>query len=298
MSRDWSQRRERGTVFALRLIHWIGVRIGRWAARFWLHPITLYFLLTAFPQRRASLAYLQRALGRKPSWRDCYRHIHCFAATILDRVYLLDDQFRRFDVRIHNGHLLRDQVRSGAGCLLLGSHLGSFEILRVLGLSESRFPLKVLMNIDHNQAITQFLEALNPEIAASVIPIGSPNTLLAVKEALEQGYLIGALGDRVVADDKAVRCQFMQQEASFPVGPLMLAGVMHCRVILFFGLYRGGNRYDIHFELLADDISLERGQRQQQLQQWLQNYAEILQRYTRSAPYNWFNFYDFWAKTK
>ncbi|NJN45664.1 MAG: lipid A biosynthesis acyltransferase, partial [Candidatus Competibacteraceae bacterium] len=70
-----------------------------------------------------------------------------------------------------------------------------------------------------------------------------------------------------------------------------------CPVIIFFGLYRGSNRYDIHFERLADVITLDRACRQQQLQHWAQRYAERLEHYTRSAPYNWFNFYDFWEET-
>ena len=74
----------------------------------------------------------------------------------------------------------------------------------------------------------------------------------------------------------------------------MLATMMHCPVIVFFGLYRGGNRYEIYFERFADEIILDRENRAEQTQSWMQRYVARLEHYTRLAPYNWFNFYPFW----
>lgn len=293
MSRRWSELPERGTLSALRLIRWIAVRLGRPVGRLCLHPITLYFLLTAAPARRSSRQYLRRVLERPPRWHEVYRHIYTFAATILDRVYLLAGDCDRFDVRVHHGDLITQQVASGQGCLLLGAHLGSFEVLRVLGVTGQHFPLKILMNVDHNSSITQFLAALNPDIARTVIPLRGPETLLKVQESLNAGYLVGALGDRVADSDKTVRCPFLGEETVFPAGPLLLAGLLHCPVILFFGLYRGGNRYDIYFEQLAEQVTIDR-HRPETLEPWVRRYVERLEAYTRAGVYNWFNFYDYW----
>ena len=87
------------------------------------------------------------------------------------------------------------------------------------------------------------------------------------------------------------------REASFPAGPALLAAVSAVPVILFVGLYRGGNRYDIHFELLDEQVVLARDDRQQALQQWYCRYVERLEHYVRLAPDNWFNFYRFWDET-
>jgi predicted LPLAT superfamily acyltransferase len=224
--------------------------------------------------------------------------MYCFAVTVLDRGYLLAGQFGRFDIRVHNGQLILDQVQTGRGCILLGSHLGSFEVLRVLGVTCRRFPLKVLMNIDHNQSITCFVNSLNAELADTIIPIKGPETLLRVKESLEQGYLVGTLGDRVVANDKTARCSFLGVETAFPIGPVLLASMLPCAVILAFGLYRGGNRYDVYFERLADVITTDRRRRYADLQYWTQRYVDRLEHYARSAPYNWFNFYDYWEDSE
>lgn len=289
----WADFPERGTPTSLRLIDWIAVHIGRWTARLLLCPITLYFLISANSARRVSYEYLKRARRRPTYWWHVFHHFYCFAATILDRAYLLRGEFERFDVVLHQKEVLHRQLESGKGCILLGSHLGSFEVLRALGVSHD-FPLKVLMDVEHNEKITAFLDNLNPEIASTVIVPDRPETLLRVKESLDAGFFIGVLGDRVSSGGKTTQCQVLGAPATFPAGPILLAAIMRCPVILFFGLYRGGNRYEIQFEHFAQEINLDRDHRTGDVQHWTQRYVERLEHYVRLAPYNWFNFYPFW----
>src|SRR5881398_3490195 len=293
-TRRWTDLPERGTLTMLRLIHWTATAVGRWAARLLLYPTTLYFVLSAHTDRRMSYQYLERVRSRPAHWWHVFRHFHCFAATILDRVYLLTGAFQHFEIEFHHREILHQQVESGQGCILLGSHLGSFEVLRALGVTRAEFPLKVLMDVVHNENITRFLDALNPEIASTVIVPDRPDTLLKVKESLDAGFFIGILGDRVSSGDKTTKCQFLGGQAIFPAGPILLAAMMRCPVILFFGLYRGGKRYEIYFEQFADDVILNRDHRAEDIQHWMQRYAERLEHYARLAPYNWFNFYTFW----
>lgn len=289
----WVDFPERGTPTSLRLIDWIAVHVGRWTARLLLYPTSFYFLISANSARRVSYEYLKRVRGRPTHWWHVFRHFHWFAATILDRAYLLRGEFKRFDVMLHQKEILHRQLKSGKGCILLGSHLGSFEVLRALGVTHD-FPLKVLMNIEHNEKITSFLDNLNPEIASTVIVPDRPETLLRVKESLDAGFLIGMLGDRVSSTGKTTQCQFLGAPATFPAGPILFAAIMRCPVILFFSLYRGGSRYEIQFEHFAQEINLNPDHRAEDVQHWTQRYVERLEYYVRLAPYNWFNFYPFW----
>ncbi len=290
----WADLPERGTPTLLWLIAWVAVHIGRGAARLLLYPIALYFLISAHAARRASYDFLKRVRSRPPYWWHVFRHFHCFAATILDRLYLLRSEFEHFDVTLHQKEILHRQIEGGKGCILLGSHLGSFEVLRTLGVTQQDFPLKVLMDTAHNENITRFLDALNQEIANTVIMPDRPDTLLRVKESLDAGFLIGILGDRVSSDGKTTQCHFLGAPATFPAGPVLLAAMMHCPVILFFGLYRGEKRYEIHFEHFAQEVILNRDRRAEHIQDWMQRYVERLEYYARLAPDNWFNFYPFW----
>ena len=290
----WASLPERGTPLSLRAIAWIAIHIGRWGARLLLYPITLYFVITAHAARRTSYEYLKRLCGEPVHWWHVFHHFHCFAATILDRVYLLRGEFERFRVTVHGKEILHRQIESGKGSVLLGSHLGSFEMLRALGVMQRSVPLKVLMDAEHNQNITRFFDALNPTVAGTVIAPDRPDTLIRVKENLDAGCFIGMLGDRVSGGDKTTQCEFLSAHATFPAGPVLVAATMRCPVILFFGLYRGGNSYEIHLEHFADEIILDRNHRARDIQLWMQRYAQRLEHYARLAPYNWFNFYPFW----
>ena len=287
---------ERGSRFLVVLIGWITLKVGRWASRLLLYPITLYFLLTAREQRMASRQFLSRALGHKARWWNVARHFHSFAGTILDRVYLVSGDYRRFDLRIHGVDAALEQVAKDRGCILLGAHLGSFEVMRMLAMIDDRVEVKVLMYKDHNATLTKLIYSLNPHFSDSIIPIGGVDSLLRVQESLGRGDLIGILADRVAESDRTTRCRFLGRQATFPSGPLLLASLLKVPVQLFFGLYLGNNRYALHFELFADRIDIRREHRDADIQMWTQRYADRLEHYARLAPYNWFNFYDFWGE--
>ena len=296
MSGNWVNQQERGSPLALRIILWIAQNLGRTFARSFLYPITLYFLLMARPQRAASRRYLNRILGRRATLFDVARHIHCFAATILDRVFLLADRGSELDIQRSKPEEVYELVDNGNGCLLLGAHLGSFEVLRAPAINERKMPLKILMYQNHNEQITNLFMSLNPEIAQAVIPLGETDTMLQVADAVEAGHAVAMLGDRTIGGDKVVKCRFLGEMADFSAGPMMLASVLKVPVILFVGLHMGGNRYELYFEKLADKVVIDRKQRDADLQRWMQLYADRLEYFARKAPYNWFNFYDFWGE--
>jgi predicted LPLAT superfamily acyltransferase len=275
---------------------WMALSVGRPAARALLYPICVYYVLFSRHACRAIQPYLIRALGRAIDRRDLYRQFHCFASTLLDRVYLLTGQASHFDIDIRGLDILKDRVARGQGCILLGSHLGSFEIVRAIGLSQRDVEIKVLMHEQHTPIIRDLLHDLNPEVAEAVIQTGSPSTILQVKECLDRGGVVGILADRLLKQDQVTSCSFFGEHANFPAGTMWLASILKVPVILFFGLYRGGNRYEVHFELFAEEVTIDRGHRDQQVQQWTQRYAGRLEHYSRLAADNWFNFYDFWGE--
>ena len=293
---SWQKHKERGSPFLIKLIGWLSLHFGRPVGRIILYPITLYFLLFHPKACRASRNFLGRVLDRKPDARDTFRHIHTFASTILDRVFFLTKGLEDFDVILHGETALFEQYHRGKGVMMLGSHLGSFEILRCLATMEDGVTFKALMYQQNSEKISKVLEAINPEISKTIIPVGTSDSMLQIQESFERGEVIGVLGDRVTKEDKRiVQCQFFDQEFDFPAGPVLLAGLLNVPVVMFFGVYLGGKRYAIHFEVLSEGFRFERGRREEQIQQLTQHYASRLEHYSRKYPYNWFNFFDFFG---
>lgn len=301
----WTAHRERSNRATLALMAWIAVRLGRGVARLVLHPITLYFLLLAPAARRHSGRYLERALGRRPTWADRYRHFHTFAATVLDRIYFVRGAMNRFDLQLHGAERVDESLAEGRGAFLLGAHVGSFEALHAVGDSRPGLRVAMVMYPDNARLIHGVLEAVAPGFHLDIIPIGRAGSTLAIRDWLDGGGLVGLLGDRYLDGAEGggaggrgglVQLPFLGRPAPFADGPMRLAQLLRRRVIFMVGLYRGGRRYDVHFEELADFRTpcADPAERDRQLRQALQAYVARLEALVHEAPYNWFNFHDFW----
>jgi len=292
----WQSRPEGGGRFALWLIRSIALHGGRRVGRLCLYPITLYFFLRRGPERRASRQYLQRVFGRPATTWQVLRHIHCFAATILDRIFLLAHGEKPFRIETEGLDLLDERLAQGRGVLLFGSHQGSFEALRAIGARRPQMPLRVVLDKQKTPAMTELLEALAPDVGACVIDASQDGTTiaLAMAEGCRDGALVAMLADRGRGHEVLRRTGFLGSPAPFPISPWLLAHTLQVPVVLCFGLYLGGNRYKLVFEPFSEQVQIPRQLRGPALDALIARYAQRLEHYVHVAPYNWFNFYDFW----
>ncbi len=281
-------------MLMLRVMTWISLRLGRRAGRVVLHLIAGYFLLFAPASRRASSDYLWRALGRAPRWRDLYRHFFTFAATIHDRVYLVNRRFELFDFEVHGEDTLRRLLAGGKGLFLIGAHLGSFEAIRALGRRDTDLRVAMVMHQDNAQKLNAMLTAINPEAVQDIIGLGHVDSMLKLRERLDEGFAVGMLADRTLGDDSLHQVQILGANANLPSGPFRMAALLRRPLVFMTGLYLGGNRYAIHFDPLADFSTVAPDQRAAAVEAAIACYAALLDHYCRTAPYNWFNFFDFW----
>jgi predicted LPLAT superfamily acyltransferase len=221
------------------------------------------------------------------------RHFFTFGTTVLDRIYLLNDEIDRFDITIHGEDIVADILRQGQGCLLLGAHHGSFEVLRLVGRNRPDLRVSLAMYEETGRKIGAALNAINPHLAPHIIGLGTPGAMIQIKDCLERGGFVGMLADRTLRTGTPIRFDFLGAPAAFPTGPLRLAALLRPQVVLMFGLFRGRNRYEIHFERLAAPVTDRPSPNE--ITQLMQCYVDRLEHYCRVAPYNWFNFFDFWA---
>lgn len=301
----WTTQSERSNAFTLRLMRWIAVTLGRRVSRLVLHPITLYFMVFGGAAARASTQYLARVLGRSPRWGERYRHIHHFAATILDRVYLLRGNFDLFDVEVVGAEHLDAVLATGRGAFLVGAHLGSFEALRTLG--EQRRGLRVAMLMyEHNaRLVSTTLRAIAPDAAQKVIGLGRLEAMLELRDWLDAGGVAGLLADRTLQDpgsgpaapgrSRTHWIDFLGEPAAFSDGAFRLAALLRRPVVFMAGLYLGGGRYQLRFAPLADFSGIAVTDRDAAVEQAVRDYAGMLEQHCRATPRNWFNFFDFWA---
>jgi predicted LPLAT superfamily acyltransferase len=289
--KTWTAKAERGSAWLIRLIAWIARVGGRPLCRALLYPITLYFVLTDPMARRASADFLQAATGRAAGWRDVFRHLYTFATTLLDRVYMAAGEFQRFRVEIVGLEVVDRLLAEGKGCVLLGSHLGSFDLMMLAQRALDGRPINVMMRLDPRARVRRI--AGISENAPCVIQTGRPESYLRAHEALQRGEIVALLADRVEGAAPSLPVHFLRRPVALPVAPHVLAARSGAPVVMCFGLHTGGNRYRIEFVEFGP--AAEPRSRGAALQPVVDRYAGILEGFACRYPLNWFNFYPFWA---
>ncbi len=291
---EWVRHRERGSSTLLRIMAFLSLHLGRTMSRSVLYAIAAYFFLFAPDARRHSRRYLRLALGREPGARDRFRHILSFATTIHDRVYLLNEHYDTFRITQEGDTLMRAQSESGRGALLMGAHMGSFEVMHSLGRRQPGLHVAMAMYEDNARKINAILAAVNPGLAADIVPLGHIDAMLNIAQRLQHGAFVGVLGDRTLGDEPVHAVTLLGERAYLPTGPMRAAAILRCPVYFMAGLYRGRNHYHVVFEPVADFSAAEAGTRSAAVRSAVERYAAVLEKYCRSDPYNWFNFFDFW----
>lgn len=196
-----------------------------------------------------------------------------------------------------------EQLDSGQGILILGSHLGDLEVCRALGELSFDVKINALVFTRHAARFNQVMQEINPRSNVNLIQVDSlgPDTAIMLKQKLDDGEWVAIVGDRTPishhrdgnGEQRLTWTHFLGQSAPFPQGPFILAHVLRCPVYLMFGLKPSG-QFRIHFEPFANPLSLPRADRQQALQEAVERYAQRLEHYCLTSPLDWFNFYDFW----
>lgn len=289
----WAVRRERGSAALVRLMVWLTLGLGWPVGQALLYPITAYFFLFSRGARRASDEFLCRVLNRRATLREQFRHLFTFSSVLLDRLFLLSNRLRQFRIDVSGLEHVTAALAQGRGCVLLGSHLGSFEVLRAFG-RRSPVPVRVLMYRANAGSYSRLVEPLDPTLRDAIIEIGTPEAMLLVRESLTRGEMVGILADRAPDAQKMVSVPFLGKPAAFPTGPLVLCAALAVPVVLFFGIHIAPRRYEVRFEAFADRVATERATRTEDIGGWIKRYVGRLEAFCREYPFNWFNFYDFW----
>ena len=299
---SWSSHEERGTGFWMRAALWGIQRLNPRSLRLLLSPIAFYYFLWAGLARRASQDYLSQVASvsgrRAPRLRDSYAHIHTFAKVILDRFVLWSGRGDTFDVTYHGLDRMQALVDEGQGAMLIGAHLGNFDILRLVA-REARIPVNVLMYLENAQRINDAFKSLDPDSIVRIIHVDpdSPGIGFEVRECIKRGEFVAVLSDRVGANrrKRMSRFQFLGREAYFPQGPFLLASLMQVPVILTVALKRGSRQYEIFMEEISDGKVEEGLERKAVISRQMALFVSRLEHYCLDSPYQWFNFFDFWS---
>jgi predicted LPLAT superfamily acyltransferase len=303
----WSQIAERGSLLGLRITVACYRLFGRTLSLILVHAIVLYYFLALPRARRASRAYLRRiaahpdgaaALGRPPDTLASFLQFRAFALSIFDRIVLWLGREGDLAFEAIGTEHCRRLLRPDRGGIVVGAHLGSFDALRALA-RQDRLVVNALMYTRNAPRINAILRELSPEARVRVIEVGAHplDSVMQIRECIERGELVAILADRVEPSDRGRTCRvpLLGGLVEIPEAPWLLAGVLGCPLFFLVALRSGPGRYQVFAEVLAEQVTLPRDEREKRIRELAAGYASRLEHYCVSAPYQWFNFFDYWG---
>jgi len=309
-ARHWSSIKEAGTLLGLKFL-WLMHRIfGRGMVSFMLLPTVAYFVVFRPATRRSSENFLQTHYQKfpafwtkKPGLKNVARHFWEFAETVVDKLlsWFIDIDAEQFDIQ--DPEYIEQAMADPRGRLIIGSHFGNLEYCRGFVHRYRERVINILIHDKHSENYNALMRQLNPESRINIFQVSEfdVSNMLRIKAKIDAGEWIFIAGDRSPPSgpQRTVAVEFIGQTSYMPIGPYMLAHALACPVDLLFTYCDYGSKdKSIKVELtsFAERIQLNRKHREQQLQEYTQRYAKVLESHCEIAPYQWFNFYDFWAK--
>lgn len=296
----WAGLAERGAAWGLRFTAATLRLLGRRASLAVIAPVVTYFHLTGSAQRRASRRFLGRVFNRPPTRVEGWRHAMDFAARALDTVAAWSGALPAGCVVPTDPDALAAAVADPRGAVLIVSHHGNAELSRALMAPELRHRLTVLVHTRHAENFNRILAELRPEAALRLVQVTEigPETAVALQERIERGEWVAIAGDRVPvsAHGRTVSVPFLGRPAPFSQGPYLLAALLGCPVRLLFCWREGSSRWGMALEPFADRVELPRGHRREAIAALAAAYALRLEDRCRRHPFQWYNFFDFWAE--
>ena len=304
----WEGFAERGSLGALRFMARLYDLLGRRLSRAVLHPIAAYFFVRERASRGASRHYLERVwahpegrpqLRGRPGFFAPYWHYHEFAVQIFDRMVLWGHGLSELRMDHSGSEHLFALKRERRGGILIGAHLGSFDMPRQLAGGYG-IVLNVVMFTAHAERINRFFKSLDPTSQVRVLSLepGSASTAFGIKACLDRGELVGILADRLPAGggDTPILIDFLGLPMAFPLSPFRLACLLGVPVFLSLCLRKGDAHYEAVVRPVGNVGKVPHHDRDKAAGELARAWVQGLEQACLEHPYQWFNFYDTWEQ--
>ncbi|MCK8133444.1 family 2 glycosyl transferase [Pseudoalteromonas sp. 2CM28B] len=303
----WSQLKERGSMFGIEVLVFIYKVFGKWLFKVVLTPVMFYFYITGRLSRHAIWHYLdnlntsmggQKRVGLA-RFKQGFKLYFSFGMAILDKfdAWLGKVNIKDIEIATPDGY---QELVQAKGAVIFSAHLGNMEICRaIFSMGDNKRPLNVITYNEHTPSFNNFLKKVNKEAAINFIHINNfgPDDTIKLKQKIDDGEAVVIFADRTSVNNPTSvhQAPFLGEQAPFAVGPFALANIMECPVFLMFCINEHG-RYRTYIEKFADPIKVKRKERQAHFQAMATKFAERLEFYCKKAPYQWYNFFNFWQK--
>jgi len=289
--------RKRGTRLGFRVFEFFFRTFGLHRTYGLLYFVCIYYLFFDWEAVSSAHAYIER---RFPESRYFTRYLHIYrlfvsqGKQLIDRFAAVASKQDLFDIRLNGYDELMAVLRnSDKGAVLLTSHFGNWQIaLTTLNKLDRRVYL--LMRREDNPAVH---DSLNVGREEGNIRIISPDQdfggVIEMMNVLKMGNVVSIMGDRRYGS-KASRIRFLGDYAYFPFSAFAIAAAAECPVVILLAAKVSDYEYTVDVSGIIYPLCRSGKKKNEQLAPWVQEYADILEKFTDKYPYQCFLFHDIW----
>lgn len=247
-----------------------------------------YFVIAAPSQTRSVWNYASKILGRGRlrSFLFLFSSYFAFGKALIDRFAIHSGLQEAFSYGFENHEAMLAPVREGCGVVLIGAHVGSWQ----MGFPfADRYGAKVNVVMFDNEVeeVKKVLQSQTGSDGTKVIPVaeGDISSIFAIREALSRGEVVSFQGDRYMGGNRVLEAELLGHKALFPAGPFIIASKLRVKVVFYFAMREKGRRYRFIFREATPGAGQEA---------LLNEYVTALDDVLSQYPQQWFNYYDFW----
>jgi predicted LPLAT superfamily acyltransferase len=289
------QGKSKGTPLGYRIFVFVCRTFGVRPAYFLLRVVAFYYFLFSFQSSREIYKYFRERhhFGALASRLKVYSNYFLLGQTIVDKMVVLAGIRNQYTYHFDGMQNLKDMVAAGNGGILLSAHVGNWEMashhLKHLDTS-----INVVVFDGEDQRIKQYLDKVEGQKNFKVIVIRNDMShVFEIGAALANNELVCIHGDRFVEGNKTIRLPLLGKEASFPIGPFLIAAGFNVPVSLVFAFKETKQHY--HFFGSAQ-YKRETNETKSEFANRLAGiYVSEIEQRLKQYPLQWFNYYDFWS---
>jgi predicted LPLAT superfamily acyltransferase len=280
-----------GYQFFISILKYTHVKV----AYFFLKFVELYFFITS--NKQSSRFYFKTILayGKLKTLSSIYKNYCLLGEAILDKITVMAGFRGKFTFTFEGEENLKQLVDQGKGGMLIGAHMGNWEVAGQL-LERLKVKINIVMYASEYKSIKALLEQELKKNTAHIIAIKYDYShLFEISEALNRNDFVVMHGDRFLPGTNTLTLNFMNKAAKFPTGPLYLASKMGVPVSFVYTLKDTATHY--HFYATKSKTyayPAKLNSRKQELKNMVQDYVSSLESIIKMYPLQWFNFYPFW----
>lgn len=232
----------------------------------------------------------------KPSFQNGFKNVLYYAFTLVDKMEVFTNSYDSkkitFATKKDEENLFSD-LSKGNGIFFICNHIGNVEVLRAL-FNNSEIALKpnisIFLQKKQCEIFNNFISSISKEFTQiKIYPIEEIDlsTAFEIKDNLNAGEIVFMAGDRMPVNEtqKRLKASILGNEVLIPQGAFKFAKVLDTTVY-FISCLENNNKYDIYLQKATDCKNIIKTQ---------EEFASFTTKMICIAPYQFYNFYDFWG---